>query len=348
MIVYLDSLHEEVTMKKRLIKCLVYCLALFLLFNTALYATGQKEVTPAGKPAGEYTFYIVTHVGPADPWAGGAFNSGVQAAKKYYGVNIQWLGPESFSVQKMVDMLETAIAAKPDGLVVAIPDVNALEEPINRAVNEGIPVISINVGDTETVKGRIPILCYIGGNEYQMGYQAGMRMLREFEPSKPKRGVVLQFLPGHIGLEQRAKGFADAFATKNVPVDKVAGSPNASESYQALDAYLTRHPDTDAVFTPGPLGAHPSLRLFKDKNLFGKIKIGTVDLTPTILNAIKEGQMVFAVDQQPYLQPFLAIGFLILYKEYGLSPVMDVLTGPAIVDSTNVSQVEAMVDEVIR
>jgi len=322
--------------------------ALLLMLPIMAFATGQHETTPAGKPAKQYTFYVVTHGGPADPWWGGVFHNGIEAAKKYYGVNIQWMGPEKYSVQKMVDMIETAIAAKPDGLVVSIPDTNSLKEPLNRAIKAGIPVIAINVGDVETVKGAIPYLCYVGGNEYQMGYQSGMRMLKEFAPGKPHRGVVLIHEVGHVGLEMRAKGFADAFATKGVPVEKLAGSPNASENYQALDAYLTRHSDTDAVFALGPLGAHPTLRLFKDKNLFGKIKLGTVDLSPTILEAIKNGQMVFGTGQQAYLQAFLPIGYLIMYNEYGIIPVGDVLTGPAVIDKNNVAQVEAMVKKGIR
>jgi simple sugar transport system substrate-binding protein len=331
-------------------KTLLFVLAAFLLLVPVIgvFAGGQKAETPAGKAAEEYTFYVVTHGGPADPWWGGVFNNGIEAAKKYYGVNIQWMGPEKYSIQKQVDMIETAIAAKPDGLVVTIPDTSAMERPLNRAIEQGIPVIAINVGDTGTVGERIPYLCYVGGAEYQMGYQAGLRMLREFGSSKPKRGVVLIHEVGHVGLEQRAKGFSDAFGEKGIPVERLAGTPNASENYQALDAYLTRNADTDAVFTLGPLGAHPSLRLFKDKDLFGTVKIGTVDLSPTILEAIKAGQMVFGVDQQAYLQAFLPIGLLILYNDYGLVPTGDILTGPAIVDSDNVGLVEEMIEQGIR
>jgi simple sugar transport system substrate-binding protein len=332
-------------MKRALIFGFLVCV---LLLPAALFATGTKETTPAGTAAKQYTFYVVTHGGPADPWWGGVFNNAIQAAKKYYGVNIKWMGPEKYSIQQMVDMIETAIAAKPDGLVVTIPDVSALKNPLNRAISQGIPVIAINVGDRGTVGEAIPYLCYVGGSEYQMGYQAGLRMLREFSTSKPKRGVVLIHEVGHIGLEQRAKGFTDAFAAQGIPVEKLAGTPNASENYQALDAYLTRNPDTDAVFTLGPLGAHPALSLFKDKNLFGKVKIGTVDLSPTILDAIKKGQMVFGVDQQAYLQAFLPIGFLILYKDYGIVPIGDVLTGPAIIDAKNIALVEAMIKAGVR
>ena len=333
-------------MKKTLL--IVTALLLLLVPVIGVFAGGQKTETPAGTPAKEYTFYVVTHGGPADPWWGGVFNNGIQAAKKYYGVNIQWMGPEKYSIQKMADMIETAIAAKPDGLVVTIPDTSALEEPLNRAMDQGIPVIAVNVGDTVTVGERIPYLCYVGGAEYQMGYQAGLRMLREFGSSKPKRGVVLIHEVGHVGLEQRAKGFADAFGEKGIPVERLAGTPNQSENYQALDAYLTRNDDTDVVFCLGPLGAHPSLSLFKDKDLFGKVKIGTVDLSPTILAAIKSGQMVFGVDQQAYLQAFLPIGLLILYNDYGIGPTGDILTGPAIVDAANVALVEEMINRGIR
>lgn len=330
----------------------VLFLALFLVLSVgAVFAGGEQEQPTqqmeAARPSGGYVYYVVTHGGPADPWWGGTFNNGIEAAKSYYtGTEIHWLGPEKYSVQQQVDMLNTALAAEPDGIVVTIPNARAFDKPLRRAIDMGIPVITVNVTDNRSALERIPYLCYIGGDEYQMGYQSGIRMMKAFNGKKPRRAVVLIHEVGHAGLELRAKGFADAMP--GVTVDKLAGSPNQSENYQALDAYLTKNPDTDAVFCVGPLGAHPTLRLFEDKGYFGKIKLGSVDVSEIMLEAVKEGKMVFCADQQAWLQAFMPIGLLNLYNDFGLIPHETILTGPDIVDASNVDSVMDAVKQGLR
>lgn len=330
----------------------VLFLVMFLALSAGTVFAGGEQEQPteqmkAARPSEGYVYYVITHGGPADPWWGGTFNNGIEAAKDYFsGTEIHWLGPEKYSVQQQVDMLNTALAAEPDGIVVTIPDARAFDKPLRRAVDMGIPIITVNVTDNRPALERIPYLCYIGGDEYQMGYQSGIRMMKEFGSSKPRRAVVLIHEVGHAGLELRAKGFADAM--QGVPVDKLAGSPNQSENYQALDAYLTKNSDTDAVFTLGPLGAHPTLRLFKDKGLFGKIKLGSVDVSETMLEAVKAGEMVFCADQQAWLQAFLPIGLLNLYNDFGLVPHETVLTGPDIIDASNVDIVIEAVKKGLR
>ncbi len=328
-------------------KILTVLLALGLIFSLSVgvFASGKKE---ALKPSGKrMKFYVVTHGGPADPFWGVVMR-GAEDAGKMFNCDVTYLGPEKFSIQKLVDMVETAIAAKPDGLVVTITDAKALDKPLKDAIKKGIPVVAINVPDTRDFKHRIPYLCYVGADDYKVGIEAAKRMLQEFGSAKPKRAVILIHEVGHAGLEARAKGFREVFSAEGISVDKLAGSPNASENYQVLDAYLTKHPDTDVVFTVGPLGAHPALKLLEEKGLIGKVKLAAVDLTNTIIKAIEDGKMVFTVEQQQYLQGYLPIGFLVLYNKYGLIPHGNVLTGPSIVDKSNVKLVEEMVKEKYR
>ena len=330
-------------MKKFLTVTLIVSLLIFQVL--ALFAGGKQETV---KPSGEkLKFYVVTHGGPADPFWGVVMR-GAKDAGKMFNCDVTYLGPEKFSIQKLVDMVETAIAAKPDGLVVTITDAKALDRPLKDAIKKGIPVVAINVPDTRSFKDKIPYLCYVGADDYKVGIEAGKRMLKAFGSSKPKRAVILIHEVGHAGLEARAKGFTEIFQAQGIPVEKLAGSPNASENYQVLDAYLTKHPDTDVVFTVGPLGAHPALKLFEEKNLFGKVKLAAVDLTTTIIKAIEDGKIEFTVEQQQYLQGYLPIGFLVLYNKYGLIPHGDVLTGPSIVDKSNVKVVEEMVKKKYR
>ncbi|MFN3283187.1 MAG: substrate-binding domain-containing protein, partial [Pseudothermotoga sp.] len=187
---------------------------------------------------------------------------------------------------------------------------------------------------------KIPYLCYVGMNEYLAGVYAARRMLQEFTP---KRAVVAIHEPGHAGLEARAKGIADVLAEKKIPVEKLDITTDPTKALTLLKSYLTRYPDTNAIFTLGPLGAHPAIQLVEEENLVGKVKVGAIDLTTKITDAIKRGVVVFTIDQQQYLQGYLPIVFLYLYKEFGLIPHEDILTGPSIVDKSNVEIVEKTV-----
>jgi simple sugar transport system substrate-binding protein len=246
-------------------------------------------------------------------------------------------------------MVETAVADNPDGLVVTVTDAKALDEPLKDAINnKGIPVVAINVPDYRGFEEKIPYLAYVGADDYMVGIEGARRMLKEFAPEKPKRGVVSVHEVGHAGLEARARGITEVFTEAGIPVEKLATSPNASETYQAIDAYLTKNPDTDAVFCLGPLDTHPTLKLLEEKDLVGKVKLGAVDLSDIMIKAIKEDKLVFTVEQQQYLQGYLPINLLILYNKYGLIPHDDILTGPAIVDKSNVEIVEEMVSKKYR
>lgn len=286
-----------------------------------------------------YTFYVVSHGGPADPFWGVVMKGMKDAAEKY-GVEAVYLGPEKFSIKEFIDMVESAIARKPDGLVVTITNPVALDEPLRKAIKMGIPVVAINVPDDRPAEEAIPYLCYVGMDEYLAGVYAARRMLQEFTP---KRAVIAIHEPGHAGMEARAKGIMDVLKPKGIPVEKLDITTDPTKALTLMKSYLIRHPDTDAIFTLGPLGAHPAIQLVEEEGLVGKVKIGAIDLTTKITDAIKKGIIVFTVDQQQYLQGYLPIVFLYLYNEYGLIPHEKVLTGPSIVDKSNVDIVEKTV-----
>ena len=307
----------------------------FLVFSLLLLLVVFSSVAFAG----QLKFYVVSHGGPGDPFWG-VVMKGMEDAAKQYGVKATYLGPEKFSIQKLVNMLESAISSKPDGIAVTITNAVALDEPLRKAIKMGIPVVAINVPDTRPVGERIPYLCYVGMDEYKGGVDAAWRMLKEFTP---KRAIVANHEPGHTGLELRAKGIKDVFSKKGIPVEEVDITSNPTKAVGVLSSYLSRHPETDAIFTLGPLGTQPALKLLEEKKLFGKVKLSGWDLTPLMVEAIKEGKLLFTIEQQQYLQGYLPIVFLYTYNKYGLIPHGTVLTGPAIVDKGNVDVVEKTV-----
>ncbi|TET59525.1 sugar ABC transporter substrate-binding protein [Candidatus Aerophobetes bacterium] len=298
----------------------------------------------AAKAEKEYTFYIVSHGGPATPfWA--VVMKGMRDAAERFGVKAIYAGPEKYSIAKLVDMLESAIAARPDGIAVTITAVEPLDEPLRRAIKLGIPVIATNVKDPRPPEEAIPYLCYVGTDQYLMGVYAARRLLKEFTPTRAVVGIQEV---GHIGLETRARGFTDVLKKKGIPVEKIDITPDIAKGVEIYRSYLVRHPDTDAIFGVTMASAEVSVKLVEEEGLVGKVRLVNTDLSPTIIKAIKEDIMVSASEQQQYLQGYLPILYLYLYNTIGLCPTGDILTGPSIVDKTNVEMVEKTVGEGYR
>ena len=330
-------LGDEKKMKKR-------CLALVFAAAVVLSVMPVMAHGGASPKDRQYNFYIVSHGGAIDPFWGTVIK-GMNDAARLVGVKATYLGPEKFSIKKMVDMLDSAIAAKPDGIVVTITNPAPLDEPLRRAIEQGIPVIAINVPDTRPEGERIPYLCYVGGDEYLSGVEVARRMLKD---STPRRAVVGIQEPGHVGLELRAEGFKDVMREKGIPVETLDITNDPIKAFGAFESYFAKHPDTDAIFTLGPLGNHPAIRFLEEKELVGKVMLAGFDLSPMTNDAIKSGKMVCTVEQQQYLQGYLPIIYLYLYNEHGLCPHGNVLTGPSIVDQSNVGIVEQSVKKGYR
>src|SRR5436853_6809349 len=114
--------------------------------------------------------------------------------------------------------------------------------------------------------------------------------------------------------------------------------PNASQ--QRIQAALLASPDIDGIMALGPTAAIPSLKALQSLNKVRQVKLATFDLSPDVLQAIKSGNMLFAIDQQQYLQGYLPIVLLTLYRS-NLNTIANqvLLTGPGYVTSSNVTQV---------
>ena len=318
-----------------------WLMGIFVATIVLVSVTPRVGVTPTVGNKDTYRFYVVSHGGPADPfWA--TVMRGVDDCARKYGVEAVYLGPAKFSIKEMVDMLESAIAAKPDGIAITISNPTPLDEPLRRAIKQGIPVIAINVPDTRSEEERIPYLCYVGADLYLDGVEVAQRVLKEFTPKRVLIGISE---PGNVALEMRAKGFRDVMKEKSVPVEKLDITVDPIKAIGAFESYFARHPETDAIFVASFLGTQPALKFLEERGLVGKVKLASCDLSPMIVSAIKEGTMICTVDQQQYLQGYLPIEFLYFYNKYGFCPCKDVLTGPMIIDAGNIEIVEKTVEE---
>src|SRR6266699_2466127 len=303
--------------------------------------TSNQSTNNSGNSArSNLKFYVITHGQASDPfWS--VVKKGVDQAGKDMGVQVVYEAPASatFDVVAMSHLIDTAVAAHPDGLVVSIPDPKGLGSSIKAAVAAGIPVISINSGSD--VARSLGVLVHIGQTEEQAGIGGGQKM----GTAGVKHALCVNQEVGNAALTLRCKGFEEGLSQTDGGTVKVIGVnlSNPTQTQQTIEAALQHDPSIDGIMTLGPTGATPALKALQDLNKTGQIKLATFDLSSDVLQAIKSGQMLFAIDQQQYLQGYLPIVLLTLYKTNLNTIANDVLqTGPGFVTSSNVAKVIAL------
>jgi simple sugar transport system substrate-binding protein len=237
----------------------------------------------------------------------------------------------------MSHLIDAAVASKPDGLIVSIPDAEVLGKSIQAAVKAKIPVISINSG--LKVSRELGCMMHIGQEEESAGKAAGERM----KDIGVTEVMILNQETGNAGLDQRIKGFKDGFEGPFHHVQAVAVTIKSKECHDAVIAYLTEHREIDGILALGPVVAEPTLQALGELGELGKIKLCTFDISTEVIQALSKGQMSFAVDQQQWLQGYLPVIFLANYAKHGAIPQNDLLlTGPSFVTPENVDRVATL------
>jgi len=283
------------------------------------------------------TFYSVTHGESGNVfWA--IYRNGIKDGAKKYGVKVTDLPLEQFSVAGYVDLLNQAIAAKPDGIFASVLDQNAVDGPLRQAIESGIPVIAVNVPDTRPLDQRIPYLFYVGGDEEAGGRLTAQRQMKEGDV---KHAVCIIHEPGHTGLEARCRGYDAELTKAGAKVDKLPSSKDATQATEQIKGYLQENADVDAIFGVGPQPATFALQALDELGKKGKVRVSAYDMTEDLLTEINGDNLVSTIDQQQYLQGYEPIHWLNGHIDHGfvIAPGVDMLTGPALVDKSNASQV---------
>jgi simple sugar transport system substrate-binding protein len=316
---------------------------LVVMLPLVLAACGSGGSSTTGSASGScpasranLKFYVVTHGQASDPfWS--VVKKGVDQGAHDMCVTAIYEAPASatFDVVAMSHLIDTAVAAHPDGLVVSIPDPKGLGPSIKAAVAAGIPVISINSGSD--VAKSLGVLVHIGQTEEQAGIGGGMKM----GAAGVKHALCVNQEVGNAALTLRCKGFKEGLAQTGGTVTEIGVNlSNPTQTQQTIAAALQHDPSVDGILTLGPTGATPAIKALQSLNKLGQIKLATFDLSSDVLNAIKAGQMLFAIDQQQFEQGYLPIVLLTLYKTNLNTISNDVLqTGPGFVTADNVAKV---------
>jgi simple sugar transport system substrate-binding protein len=288
----------------------------------------EPQVTQA-----QLTLGMAVHSNPAEDAFWGVVEKGAKDAAATYGIDLRSGGSSDPVAQSQ--LVEDFIGANVDGIFVSLANPDALKDAVMKAVDAGIPVITINSG--VDVYRELGALTHIGQTEFVAGQGAGLT----FNDQGATKVLCVIHEEGNIGLEERCDGLTDTFGGEverfNVAttgVRDVAGTVASVQNKLIADSAI------DGILTLNPVIAMAALDAIKAAG--GSQKLATFDLSPDVLTAIEAGEMLFAIDQQQYLQGYLPVVLLYLYNT-NLNTVgggLPVLTGPGIVDASNAAQVK--------
>lgn len=254
------------------------------------------------------------------------------------GGSVTWLGPQNYDNLGVdaAELIRQAIDQGADAIVGPNWVPEAMDPAFEAVVAAGIPLVIYNAGGVEAAD-RLGAMNYVGSDDYEAGVAAGAY----FFAHDSSNLVCINTLPGAANIEDHCRGMNDSIAASGgtgdtLPLPATAFGSSTAVA-QAVKAYLLQHPDVTGVYTIGNVDANSAISAVMQSGKTGKVFVGGVNMDETILNNINTGKQLFTIDQQGYLQGYLAVSILNGRVNYGLTvPTREILTGPGIVDSSNV------------
>ena len=277
---------------------------------------------------GDLQFSVVTHGSAGDAFWD-VVQNGAEAAGEDLGITVDY--QSDGDAQRQAQLIDAAVNQEVDGIVVSMANPDALQDSIEAAVEAGIPVVTINSGGERLAE--FGAIGHVGQDETVAGQGAG----RELARAGAKNVLWVLHEAGNIGLEQRCSGASEGLGSEVTPLQVDINDLQGAQS--TITSQLQSDPDIDAVLTLN--SAVAALAVAATEDAGSEAQVATFDLDQDVISGIQDGAIAFAVDQQQYEQGYLPIVMLQLYAE-NLNTVgggQPVLTGPGIVDASNVDEI---------
>jgi len=244
----------------------------------------------------------------------------------------QWTGSQAGNVSEMASAFDTAITSNADGIAIALTDNNAFVEPTKRALAKGIPVVAYNA----TAANNYP-LTYVGQDLYRSGYLMGQRIANDVTSGDILVGISQ---PGGNNVQPRLDGIVDALkqAAPSVTVRSVNTGAEQAAELNAITAAYTGNPGAKGVYAVDAGSTASVAQLITNRNLQGKVHAGGYDTLADTIKGVSSGALDFTIDQSAYLQGFLPVLYMYLYRLTGTlvtPPMTD--TGLTFVTKDNVT-----------
>lgn len=304
----------------------VFASAVAVASTTAVSAEGANIFVVGGK-ADDPFWSIVKR---------GAEDAGLLV--KAQGGSVTWLGPQNYDNLGVdaAELIRQAIDQGADAIVGPDWVPEAMDPAFKAVVDAGIPLIIYNAGGLDAAD-RLGAINYVGSDDYKAGVAAG----NYFGAKGITNLVCVNTLPGAANIEAHCRGMTDGIKSKGgsgdtLPLPATAFGSSTAVA-QAVKAYLLKHSEITGIYTIGNVDANSAISAVMQSGKAGKVAVGGVNMDETTLDNIVTNKQLFTIDQQGYLQGFLAVSILNGRVNYGLSvPTREILTGPGIVDSSNV------------
>ena len=310
----------------RLVAATLATVAALLGVAGAAHADGAKVIVIGGKA--DDPFWSIVKRGAED--AGKVVSA--------QGGSVTWLAPRPYDNlgPDAAKLIQTALSQHPAAIVGPDWVAAAEDDAFKQVVAAGVPLVIYNSGGQEAAD-RLGAKNYIGSDEVVAGTAGG----EYFATHGVKSALCVNTIPGSANQEARCKGVSDGMAKHGakgteLPLPSSSfGNPTAVA--QAIKAALLKDSSIDGVVTISAGAANSAATGITQAGLSARVKLGTFDMDQATLDRIKGGSQLYAIDQQPYMQGYLAVSLVNALANYGMSvPTRPILTGPAIVDSSNV------------
>ena len=295
--------------------------------------TGASETVNQTQGSG-LTFAMVTHSDEGSFWS--VVKKGAEQAAKDEGVKLTW-SPSNNDPEKQAQLIDAAVSQKVDGLAVSVPNASAIRGALNKAKAAGIPIVTLNSG-AEDFK-ELGAITHVGQTETIAGRAAGQRL----KADGVKKVLCVIHEQNNIGLQQRCEGVKEGFGG-SVTNLQVRGTADVSTTQTEIRSKLQADSSFDGVIALNPDIASAAKSAIKGAS--SNAKLATFDLSPSVLKDIEAGNVQFAVDQQQYLQGYLPIVFLKLFRANAntVGGGQPVLTGPGFVEKSNIGTVQKLAE----
>ena len=274
-------------------------------------------------------YVMVTHGEGNDPfWP--VVQKGGEDAARAIGADFEYIYNPSADMADMASSIQAAAATSPDGMVISLPDPDALGPAIKAAVAAGVPVITMNSGLESSAS--LGALMHVGQPEYLAGQSAGARAKAE---GATKALCMIQEAY-NTALVDRCEGYGES-----VPMEFTDTTSDPATIQTRATAALQAHPEVDAVLSVGPHVCDAVSKALDDLGM--TVHHSCFDLSPAVMDLINAGKVAFTIDQQQRLQGYLPIIILHLYNNgAGLLPGANIPSGPGFVDKSNATSVAAL------
>jgi len=274
-------------------------------------------------------YVMITHGEGNDPfWP--VVQKGGEDAARAIGADFEYIYNPSADMADMASSIQAAAATQPDGIVVSLPDPDALGAAIQAAVAAGVPVITMNSGLESSA--ALGALMHVGQPERLAGQSAGKRAKAEGATN----ALCMIQEAYNTALVDRCEGYGEA-----IPTMMTDTTSDPATIQTRATAALQANPDVDAVLSVGPHVCSAVALAIDDLGM--SVHHSCFDLSPDVMDLIGAGKVAFTIDQQQRLQGYLPIIVLHLYNNgAGLLPGANIPSGPGFVDKSNASSVAAL------